>query len=125
MRILDEKLKLFLEKVRSKEYINKVFSSDEKSQEILEIARIAENENFITYSSNSKRPMIQRLVDGGWSLALSTQLTRAGHQFLGGYDRNVQQSTSQNFNIHGNISNAVMGNYNTQNIYYLEDTLKI
>lgn len=46
----------------------------------------------------------------------TTQLTRAGEQFLEGYDRNSGQP-SQNFTIQGNVANAILGNYNTQNNY--------
>lgn len=110
MSKLDDKLKKFLEKVRSKENINSTFPNNNERNEMLEIARIAEDEKFIKHSSSSNQPMIITFMNSEWMLAPSTQLTRAGHQFLEGFDRNMSQP-SQTFNV-GTAYGSAFGNEN-------------
>lgn len=123
MDSLDNKLKIFLENIQNKNYINKTLPEKFEGTDLLEIARIAESEGFIMKATSTRDNLIILFSGGGWMLAPSTHLTRAGYQFLEGYDRNVNQ-VNQNVTVNGNVSNSVLGNNSSQINYSLEAVIE-
>lgn len=117
----DEIIKKVLELINSQSFDENNSLPELSREELKRIVLMCQNENFITHNSSSQKLVME--YKGGFLVNPTTQLTRAGRQFLEGYDRNRKQPP-QNFTINGNIANAMLGNYNTQNNYNSESIFK-
>lgn len=112
---IDDNIKIVLEQI-NKEIFNPESSLPHLSRtELKNVVLMSEDEGYISYRSSKGKPLVQGFMGGGWMISPTAFVTRSGHQFLEGFDRNVSQP-SQTFNV-GSVYNSAVGNDNVVNNY--------
>lgn len=111
---IETKIKKVLVAVKEGRFDEKKTLPKENREELKRVILMCEDDNFISHVS-SKQKLVQGFMGGGFILHPTAYVTRAGEQFLEGFDRNEPQSSTV-FNIE-KVEGSALGNYNTVNNY--------
>lgn len=111
---IETKIKKVLVAVKEGRFDERTTLPKEDREELKRVILMCEDDNFISHRS-SKQKLVQVFMGDGFILHPTAYVTRAGEQFLEGFDRNEPQSSTV-FNIE-KVEGSALGNYNTVNNY--------